>query len=726
MRIAIIFWVSCSLLASAQAQWMKIGASQADFRRSVSGMKKVGDKFVNVGLMRSTVSMDSLITRLKKQYKAELTRQPASDSMQLVYLERLHYCYQQHPQQRERSYQDSLLYYYGLQRQLARRLREADIVQRSYSGQIRYFDQYKIHNPLKVNLLKEWVRDYQDWIKTIGITSYGDSPHLLLADYYATLRDDSTALRYVREMLTLAQHHPDRWHAQYWLGIHYFSRDMPDQVLPYLLAVVENPVKTIAPEQLGLLMNAYLTLTKVYIEKKQYDKALSLLPMMNREKYYKNATPFDANYTTNALMIEADVHLKRQQPEKALPLLQKIDPWYQTSYWNKKNYNPRYDLLWYEYYRQTGQTAKALGHLEVYQSKQDSINKAREKSIAESQLQNQQSVRTYEALLLTEKADKERLLQAQQLAAVRKQSEIDRLKATQEKNSLLAHAQQIELERQLENQNLRLNAQKVQQRQESQIRELKISDLSKELALENRTRNFLMGGLALLVLGGVILLWFNTKLKKQNFALSQKNREITEATLRGQTTERKRVATELHDNVNSILASVKASLQTLSPNDEKEHKTFENVMNMVESATQEVRHISHNMLPTELEKEGLENALQALIIRLNLAQRAQFNLCFNGIIPPTNADVAFNLYAICAELCHNIQKHAEATEARIEFEENEGKVALFVSDNGKGFDKTQLTAGMGLKNVYHRAKAIGAELRVQSHLGEGTTFYLIL
>ncbi len=48
---------------------------------------------------------------------------------------------------------------------------------------------------------------------------------------------------------------------------------------------------------------------------------------------------------------------------------------------------------------------------------------------------------------------------------------------------------------------------------------------------------------------------------------------------------------------------------------------------------------------------------------------------------------------------------------------------MFVWDNGKGFQKDKVIEGMGLKNIRHRAKSIGADLQVQS-LDDGTTFYL--
>ncbi len=211
------------------------------------------------------------------------------------------------------------------------------------------------------------------------------------------------------------------------------------------------------------------------------------------------------------------------------------------------------------------------------------------------------------------------------------------------------------------------------------------------------------------------------------FALSQKGRFLEkEALIKGQIHERERVASELHNNVNSILASVKVSVQTIQPQTIKENQVYENVLKMIDNATREVRKISHNMLPVELEKEGMGHALQALIIRLNLGGQTQFELNINEFDRKIDSEIAFNLYTICLELCQNIQKHAEATQAQIEVQITNNQLIMFISDNGKGFDKNKIIEGMGLKNIRHRAKSIGADLHVKSQIGEGTTVYLIL
>lgn len=218
------------------------------------------------------------------------------------------------------------------------------------------------------------------------------------------------------------------------------------------------------------------------------------------------------------------------------------------------------------------------------------------------------------------------------------------------------------------------------------------------------------------------LIFFMIALRKRNNLIEQ------DAQIKGQTLERKRVASELHDNVNSLLASVKVGLQSIQPS-ENQSKIYENVVRMVDNATREVRQISHNLVPAELEKEGLSHALISLVMRLNLSGNTYFELDLIALKQRFSNEVEFNLYMICLELCQNIIKHAEATKAKIEFEiissskNKPQQLVLFVWDNGKGFEKERIVEGMGLKNIRHRAKSIGTDLQVQSH-DDGTTFYL--
>ena len=207
-----------------------------------------------------------------------------------------------------------------------------------------------------------------------------------------------------------------------------------------------------------------------------------------------------------------------------------------------------------------------------------------------------------------------------------------------------------------------------------------------------------------------------------------------ESLIKGQALERKRVSEDLHNNINSLLASIKIAIQSIIP-EQKQEAIHQNLIKMIDNATKEVRNVSQNMVPSELEKKGLEAALNTLIMRLNIGNNIKFELNTEQLNSPLDADISFQLYMVCTELCQNIVKHSGASQAGIEVEttwedtENSPKpkhfLYLFVWDNGRGFEKEKVEGGMGFKNIKHRAEAIGAEYKVISQ-DSGSTFFLKL
>ncbi|MBK9225334.1 MAG: hypothetical protein IPO23_13330 [Flavobacterium sp.] len=59
--------------------------------------------------------------------------------------------------------------------------------------------------------------------------------------------------------------------------------------------------------------------------------------------------------------------------------------------------------------------------------------------------------------------------------------------------------------------------------------------------------------------------------------------------------------------------------------------------------------------------------------------------------------MTLNIYRILTEIIQNIQKHSKASKVLIQLIQNESELTLMVEDNGKGFDISSSTQGLGLK-----------------------------
>ena len=295
-------------------------------------------------------------------------------------------------------------------------------------------------------------------------------------------------------------------------------------------------------------------------------------------------------------------------------------------------------------------------------------------------------------------------------AALQKELENQRLKTVSLEQKLVAQQLKTEASRR------QMQAIRSQEIQQSQIKHLKIIGLNQQVSFQEDTRNFLIALVGLLVLIMGLFFWYNRRLLR-------KNKEIKEASLGGQKTERRRIAADLHDNLGGMMSAIRLSIEAMDTAtlSKKEKEVYDNVLTMTRQAYNDVRLLAHNLQPEELEKFGLTEALQRLIHKLNDSQSIHFSLINNGL-GRLSKEVEFNLYSICLELSNNIIKHSGATEASFEFVDGGEQFQLLVTDNGRGFIQNNTSDGMGMKNIQERTEQMAGRLKIHSRPDEGTLF----
>jgi signal transduction histidine kinase len=244
--------------------------------------------------------------------------------------------------------------------------------------------------------------------------------------------------------------------------------------------------------------------------------------------------------------------------------------------------------------------------------------------------------------------------------------------------------------------------------------------------LENRNltliRNFLIGLLVLILAVVIVILWYNRKLVGKNKELLTKNREIGEALFNGQKMERKRVASELHDNLNTKLAALRWRMEAVDVHryETGDQKIHMGSLEMLDDIYDDVRLISHSMLPAELESEGLVAAFHKLIGKLNINSKTEFQLVVDDSIQRPPASVEHQFYIMTLELINNVLKHAQASKVWISLGRSDAGLELKVSDNGVGTDFAS-SSGMGMRNLSNRVEMLRGKLNIESTPGKGTT-----
>jgi NarL family two-component system sensor histidine kinase LiaS len=241
------------------------------------------------------------------------------------------------------------------------------------------------------------------------------------------------------------------------------------------------------------------------------------------------------------------------------------------------------------------------------------------------------------------------------------------------------------------------------------------SAIQKKIIDDQRAVQQVLLVISALILSFATFLWFNNK------KLRRKNAEIKEALIQGQTIERKRVAAELHDHLGGTLASLNWYLHGIDKKvlSEEEQKIYKSVHQMVGSAYNEVRSLSHNLMPAELEEHGLIMALNRLVDKINDGKLVKFNFVHSGMGKRYSNQVEFELYSIILELTNNILKHSGASEANIKLIETPKYIQLEMSDNGSGM-AAQTRDGIGLINIKSRVQSLSGKLDIHSPQGNGT------
>ena len=158
--------------------------------------------------------------------------------------------------------------------------------------------------------------------------------------------------------------------------------------------------------------------------------------------------------------------------------------------------------------------------------------------------------------------------------------------------------------------------------------------------------------------------------------------------------------------------------QKLSP---QEQEVYRHVQNTIAQAHDQVRLLSHNLLPEELEKQGFWEGLQQLVRKLNRNTPVKWVLTLPQNPPRFDAKTEFELYSIVLELTNNVLKHAQATTCDIVCKRIGDKWQISVSDNGVGMAEKRVN-GKGMNSVESRVKSLNGQLHIHTQAGEGTRF----
>ncbi|MBO9583803.1 MAG: histidine kinase [Flavobacterium sp.] len=189
-----------------------------------------------------------------------------------------------------------------------------------------------------------------------------------------------------------------------------------------------------------------------------------------------------------------------------------------------------------------------------------------------------------------------------------------------------------------------------------------------------------------------------------------------------QEVERKKIASFLHDNINSLLSSAGLHLNTFTTQHDIKSDEITKAKAILSEAHELLRDMSHDLVPSLLVRFGLIYALEDLCEKHS---NSAIEFEFSSSIPTSRRYVEkfeMKIYFIVSELFNNIIKHSEAQKANLSLIEKKDQLFLTIHDNGIGFRTQKLkdAEGFGLNRIRARIKKYKGTLSIVSKENQGT------
>jgi signal transduction histidine kinase len=195
------------------------------------------------------------------------------------------------------------------------------------------------------------------------------------------------------------------------------------------------------------------------------------------------------------------------------------------------------------------------------------------------------------------------------------------------------------------------------------------------------------------------------------------------ALMQTQDNERKRIASDLHDSLGSMLSSVRLRFNGLqyefAQRVPERAQSFYESLKLLDEAIDELRRISHNMVPVSLGRFGLYAALQTFLSQVRASGALAVDLQILGLDARLPEELEVRVYRICQELVQNVIKHARATTVRIQIIRHLDSLNLLVEDNGVGMNKSELSRGFGFSTIRSNVDVFKGTFDIESQPGKG-------
>ena len=221
-------------------------------------------------------------------------------------------------------------------------------------------------------------------------------------------------------------------------------------------------------------------------------------------------------------------------------------------------------------------------------------------------------------------------------------------------------------------------------------------------------------------------------------ALAQANarlRQISARLVDAQERERAHIARELHDGLGQMLTGIVIHLHAAnrSESPEQAEQCRANALDLAQEAVRQVKSMSFQLRPAQLELLGFVAAVKATLDRQRDATGLQSFVRLRGAAPQSVLPTHAVALRILQEALNNVLRHAAARRLVVRLHFHDGdRFVMALGEDGCGYDVRAVLAGgiseknIGLHGMLERAELMGGQLRFRSSIGRGSVLRLSL
>lgn len=214
------------------------------------------------------------------------------------------------------------------------------------------------------------------------------------------------------------------------------------------------------------------------------------------------------------------------------------------------------------------------------------------------------------------------------------------------------------------------------------------------------------------------------KRAEEKFMLYQEQlRSLTSELSLAEESERRRIATQIHDHIGQTLAITKIRLGALKDSCDRGHtEPIDEIRALIEKTIQYTKSLTFELSPPILYELGFEATIEWLSEQMQKLHYILFSCENDGKQKPLTREMSILLFQVVRELYMNIVKHSQAHQVVTHIRREGDRLVIQVEDDGIGFDSSLIDQHVtfGFFSIGERLKYLGGSLQIDTTPGKGT------